>query len=93
MISAVNFNAEKLKAKGDLAFSARPISDREERFLRLGALLHDIGHVAAGHTLEDELALIGKHDEDKRLTLVFEKSKLVCFDVNRQNVDSQETKQ
>ena len=33
--------------------------------------MHDIGHVAAGHTLEDELCIIGKHDHDKRLDLLF----------------------
>jgi len=32
-----------------------PLSDFEKRFIRLGALLHDIGHIAAGHTVEDEL--------------------------------------
>lgn len=49
-----------------------PITDSEERFIRLGALLHDIGHVAAGHTLEDELCIISKHDSDERLNLIFE---------------------
>lgn len=49
-----------------------PISESEERFIRLGALLHDIGHVAAGHTLEDELCIISKHDSDERLDLIFE---------------------
>lgn len=51
-----------------------PLNEWEQRFIRLGALLHDIGHVAAGHTLEDELGLIGKHDADSRLDAVFERS-------------------
>lgn len=36
--------------------------------------MHDIGHLAAGHTLEDELELIGKHDADERLDLILNKS-------------------
>lgn len=70
MIAAVEFNAEKAKAKGRPG-ACSPLSLSEQRFVRLGALLHDIGHLAAGHTLEDELELIGKHDADKRLTLIF----------------------
>lgn len=44
----------------------------EWRFIRLGALLHDIGHIAAGHTVEDELCLVGKHDADERLDFLFD---------------------
>jgi HD superfamily phosphohydrolase len=72
MISAVQFNAEKSQARGSTGFSA-PLSEEEQRFLRLGALLHDIGHVAAGRTLEDELELIRKHDGDERLDVIFER--------------------
>ncbi|MCZ7607597.1 MAG: HD domain-containing protein [Planctomycetota bacterium] len=32
---------------------------------RLGALLHDIGHVPFGHTLEDDLRLLVPHDENE----------------------------
>ena len=49
-----------------------PLSEAEQRFTRLGALLHDIGHIAAGHTVEDELRLLGKHDADGRLTRLFD---------------------
>jgi HD superfamily phosphohydrolase len=50
-----------------------PLSpDCEERFVRLGALLHDIGHLPAGHTLEDELGLVGQHDGDERLDKIFQ---------------------
>jgi len=31
---------------------------------RLGALLHDIGHLPFGHTIEDELRLLTPHDEN-----------------------------
>lgn len=75
MIAAVNFNAEKELNKPEAERRAyAPLTEEEQRFIRIGALLHDIGHVAAGHTLEDELSLIGKHDEDERLTLIFEKN-------------------
>jgi HD superfamily phosphohydrolase len=46
----------------------------EERFVRLGALLHDIGHLPAGHTLEDELSLLGAHDKGERLRLVWDRA-------------------
>ncbi|MCF7810970.1 HD domain-containing protein [bacterium] len=49
-----------------------PKLEGERRFIRLGALLHDIGHIAAGHTLEDELGLLGRHDEFERLKLIFD---------------------
>ncbi len=32
------------------------------RVLRFSALLHDMGHVPFGHTLEDEMPIISKHD-------------------------------
>ncbi len=69
MISAVRYNYQK-SLKKNLRVAAI-ISESEERFIRLGALLHDIGHVAAGHTLEDELCIIGKHDHDERIDLLF----------------------
>jgi HD superfamily phosphohydrolase len=80
MISAVKLNSEKAEYEqrdvppADQDWRAS-LSEAEERFIRLGALLHDIGHLAAGHTLEDELGLFGKHDEDERLDYVFGDSK------------------
>ncbi len=71
MIKATWYNCKK-RAERDLRVAA-PLNDAEERFVRLGALLHDIGHLAAGHTLEDELCLIGKHDEDDRIKKIFSK--------------------
>lgn len=69
MIEAIEHTSEKAAVLGQP--SAAPLSEEEQRFVRLGALLHDVGHIAAGHTLEDELHLIGKHDEDDRLDIVF----------------------
>lgn len=48
------------------------LNPEEIAFARLGALLHDIGHLPAGHTLEDELGLIDPHDGDQRLNLVLD---------------------
>jgi HD superfamily phosphohydrolase len=74
MISAVALNAQKSREfRGEADWRA-PLSPREQRFVRLGALLHDIGHVACGHTLEDELCLFGKHDEDERLLEVYNRT-------------------
>jgi len=51
-----------------------PISEEGRHFTRLLALLHDIGHVPYGHTLEDETRVLeSKHDADKpRLDHFFE---------------------
>lgn len=40
------------------------------RYIRLGALLHDIGHLPYGHTLEDELHHLKEHDGAQRLSIV-----------------------
>ena len=49
------------------------ISGPERAFARLAALLHDVGHIAAGHTLEDELGLLDLHDADERLDLILDR--------------------
>lgn len=41
-----------------------------ERFIRLSALLHDIGHLPFGHTLEDELNHLPHHDATERLSKI-----------------------
>ena len=40
------------------------------RFIRLAALLHDVGHLPFGHTLEDELNHLRSHDGEDRLLRV-----------------------
>lgn len=64
VISAIERNAQSERTK---------LSKHEKVFVRLGALLHDIGHIASGHTLEDELGILDKHDEDERLYIVYHK--------------------
>lgn len=51
--------AGRLKAKG---YFFQDENSELVRILRLSALLHDMGHVPFGHTLEDEMPLIAKHD-------------------------------
>lgn len=41
--------------------------------IRLAALLHDIGHIPFGHTLEDELGHLPPHDAESRLAKVSQK--------------------
>ncbi len=50
-----------------------PLKPCEVTFFRLAVLLHDIGHVAAGHTLEDELGLLETHDSYNRLKYIFDR--------------------
>lgn len=48
----------------------RSIDDATARFIRLAALLHDVGHLPYGHTLEDELNHLRSHDGPERLQRV-----------------------
>jgi HD superfamily phosphohydrolase len=50
------------------------LSETEVAFVRLGVLLHDIGHLPAGHTLEDELGLLSEHDGNERIDLVLNRT-------------------
>jgi HD superfamily phosphohydrolase len=48
------------------------IAEKERRFIRLLALVHDIGHIPFGHTLEDERPVLPReqhHDDETRLML------------------------
>jgi len=42
----------------------RFITDEQEQLIRVHALLHDIGHIPFGHTLEDECCIFLRHDQD-----------------------------
>jgi HD superfamily phosphohydrolase len=52
---------------------ADALTDVELTFVRLAALLHDVGHLPAGHTLEDELGLLAPHDGDERIEMVLDR--------------------
>ncbi len=48
---------------------------------RLGALLHDVGHLPFGHTIEDDLRLLMPHDQGAaRLTRIWETIHRSCHD-------------
>lgn len=80
MVDSVDRNRRRLLRKarrhpqrlGKLALE-EPLSPTEEVFIRLGALLHDIGHLPAGHTLEDELEFLDKHDKTPRMDRVLDR--------------------
>lgn len=70
---------ERNACRGEVKLSAEwqpgmRLTPTELAFVRLGALLHDIGHLAAGHTLEDELGLLPPHDANRRLAMVFDRT-------------------
>lgn len=57
IVRAINANPKRV--------SKVPIPEEGRYFARLLALLHDIGHIPYGHTLEDETRVIdSKHDAD-----------------------------
>jgi len=62
----------------------------EIAFARLGSLLHDVGHLPAGHTLEDELGLLEPHDAYARLQTVFSRKEWHgrAYDSLSERVDS-----
>lgn len=78
MINAVRHTAEKARQRNERC--GTPIQNSEERFIRLGALLHDVGHIVAGHTIEDEMCLVCYHDSDERLDKFFIDNEKVWVD-------------
>ena len=54
--------------------SDRPLDPTERFFVRLAALLHDIGHLVNGHTIEDELGLLHDHGSRQRLDIIFDRT-------------------
>ena len=49
------------------------IDEGHSDLIRLAALLHDVGHIPFGHTLEDELGHLPPHDAESRLAKVSQK--------------------
>jgi len=78
IIQAIRSNHKRLRRTTDdnnaLKNLDEPPTERERAFIRLAALIHDIGHIPAGHTLEDELGVLEKHDQVKRLNLVLRRT-------------------
>jgi len=64
MIQAIRNNTGSEEAE-------RRITLKQEILARLYALLHDITHVPFGHTIEDELHLLPRHDENPDRILKF----------------------
>lgn len=75
MIDAIDHNCKKDKSpdEKDKKKLGVPLTDLEKRLIRLAALLHDIGHLPYGHTFEDELRKLGKHDKEPRIDKIFDK--------------------
>ena len=75
MIEAIERNSTRVAdSPVDYWQQGPPLSQVEVAFARLGALLHDIGHLPAGHTLEDELGLLPKHDGEDRINSLLDET-------------------
>ena len=72
LMDAIDSRADTAPPHRDGWRLGKPLTGEERAFTRLAALLHDVGHIALGHTLEDELGLLDKHDADKRLNTVMD---------------------
>jgi HD superfamily phosphohydrolase len=73
-VDANQRNAVHSAVEGEVGSVGEQITPTERTFVRIAALLHDIGHLPTGHTLEDELGLLNKHDYMERLNLVLDKT-------------------
>lgn len=69
IISHVNQNSHR-SGTDHPRWTLGAIPEAQQELIRLAALLHDIGHIPFGHTLEDELGHLPPHDDDARLTKV-----------------------
>ncbi len=73
LIEAIDRSCRKDAVNSSRCKLGPTLSEIEIVYARLSVLLHDIGHIAAGHTLEDELGILGKHDSKSRLNFVLDK--------------------
>ncbi len=63
---------ERIRANSHSRPEEGTIAPLEEILIRLYALLHDVPHIPFGHTLEDELRILPRHDEcDPRINHFF----------------------
>ena len=82
IVDAINSNHDRIRRKlqkhgeKDLPLLPldKPLNDSELAFVRLAALTHDLGHLPFGHTLEDELVLLEKHDSTSRFCEVLDRT-------------------
>lgn len=75
MIDATKRNRARGRFEPREHWQRAPELSREEvAFTRLGALLHDLGHLPAGHTLEDELGLLPRHDSEQRINMILNRT-------------------
>lgn len=75
MIGAIARNSGDASAPTSEHWERGPaLTFSEVAFVRLAALLHDVGHLPAGHTLEDELGLLPPHDSRKRISQILRRA-------------------
>jgi uncharacterized protein len=69
--------------------STDKIPETDISLIRLVALLHDVGHIPFGHTLEDETCVIsGKHDDEERRNLLIKDSEIGRRIVNNYGLET-----
>jgi|GEM_PF-1734005 len=76
IIDSVNVNYAKRRHEDSdrTVWRIQSIDEVTARFIRLAALLHDLGHLPLGHTLEDELGHLPRHDDAARLLEIGDRS-------------------
>ena len=77
MIDAVNTNYQRQytesKDSHEETCKILSIDNLARTYIRLAALLHDIVHIPFGHTFEDELKHLDKHDGAERVETIAER--------------------
>jgi len=72
IMTAIDWNFYRDDKDSNSKYILKTLSEPIQRFVRVAALLHDIGHLPFGHSLEDELAHLPPHDGKDRLKRVAE---------------------